>query len=456
MTRTPLALTALLAALAAALPSTASAAPVLNGTFPTSGKPRYLTRGADGNVWFTMSDSTKEFGRITPNGTVTEYDSPNDMNGANGIAPGPNNTIWIAENTEVVRVPIANPNAGQSFDVPLLTDPKGLAYGPDKHIWAASNDDVIEIDPANGAVIDDYTVMGMSARGVARSSGFIWVADFGGKRVIKVSPAGATTPFDVPVQPQEVAGGPNQIAIAMPNSLFGRMGLNGPPVLTTSMPATDPFGIVFGPDGAYWTAQFGSHSIGRVTPSGGYTTLNMPAGSGPRHITNGLNNTLFVGLETAKRIARVTGVVRPVTPPPPDTTKPVITRLRAKPRTLRVFGPRRRRGTRFRFNSTEAGRAVLRIQRARRGRRLASGKCVKPTQAPRRARRCTRWGRVGTLRRNAKAGRNSIRFAGRVRGKLLQRGRYRVVVTVRDAAGNRSAPRRTRFRVPRQRRPRRT
>ena len=81
--------------------------------------------------------------------------------------------------------------------------------------------------------------------------------------------------------------------------------------------------------------------------------------------------------------------------------------------------------------------------------------CVKPSRAPRSARKCTRWVRVATLRRTAKVGPNSIRFAGRPRGKALKPGRYRAVVTVTDAAANRSAPKRTRFKVAKLRRVRR-
>jgi streptogramin lyase len=40
----------------------------------------------------------------------------------------------------------------------------------------------------------------------------------------------------------------------------------------------DPRGIVTGPDGAYWIAQFAARKLGRLTPQGGYTTLGgLPA-----------------------------------------------------------------------------------------------------------------------------------------------------------------------------------
>ena len=49
--------------------------------------------------------------------------------------------------------------------------------------------------------------------------------------------------------------------------------------------------------------------MARLTPGGGYTTpIALPAGSGPRRIAAGADNTLWVTLETSKQIARITGV----------------------------------------------------------------------------------------------------------------------------------------------------
>jgi hypothetical protein len=55
--------------------------------------------------------------------------------------------------------------------------------------------------------------------------------------------------------------------------------------------------------------------------------------------------------------------------------------------------------------------------------------------------------RVTTLGAAGKAGKNRMRFSGRVRGRALARGRYRAVVQAIDAAGNRAAPRRVSFTV---------
>jgi hypothetical protein len=113
---------------------------------------------------------------------------------------------------------------------------------------------------------------------------------------------------------------------------------------------------------------------------------------------------------------------------------------RATARVVRV-----RRGTRFRYTLSEPACMTLRIKRALPGRR-SGGRCVRPTPQLERAKRCTRYRTVGTLRRSGAKGTNRIRFSGRIGKRALRAGRYRAVIRATDAAGNRSARKRARFR----------
>lgn len=62
--------------------------------------------------------------------------------------------------------------------------------------------------------------------------------------------------------------------------------------------------------------------------------------------------------------------------------------------------------------------------------------------------RASRWVRLrGSFGRSGALGANGLSFAGRLRGRLLVPGRYRVVALARDGAGNVSAPARTAFRI---------
>jgi hypothetical protein len=83
------------------------------------------------------------------------------------------------------------------------------------------------------------------------------------------------------------------------------------------------------------------------------------------------------------------------------------------PRTFAVAGARasrkvRRTGTTVRWTLDRAAALRLTVQK--------------------RAARGNRWSTVGTLRRSAKPGAGTLRFSGRLGGKALKPGRYRLVL----------------------------
>lgn len=135
-----------------------------------------------------------------------------------------------------------------------------------------------------------------------------------------------------------------------------------------------------------------------------------------------------------------------------DTIRPVISSFRTSSRTIatsaRASAAARRRSVRFRFRLSESARVRIAIERALAGRRKA-GRCVAPSKARKRAKRCTRWRGVTTLRKQGKSGPNSVRFSGKVRGRALRAGRYRAVATAKDAVGNQSRRRKAGFSVAR-------
>jgi hypothetical protein len=102
-------------------------------------------------------------------------------------------------------------------------------------------------------------------------------------------------------------------------------------------------------------------------------------------------------------------------------------------------------GTRVRFRLDRAARMRFRAERARTGRRVG-GRCRKATAKNRHNRRCTRYVTVkGSASRAARAGANSVRFRGRLGGRRLSAGRYRLIVRATDGVA--SATRRLAFRI---------
>jgi len=78
------------------------------------------------------------------------------------------------------------------------------------------------------------------------------------------------------------------------------------------------------------------------------------------------------------------------------------------------------------------------------------GKCVRPVRANRRNRRCTRQALLrGAFTDSGAAGRNALKFSGRLGGIRLPPGQYWLRAIATDDAGNASAPKWRAFRIAR-------
>jgi hypothetical protein len=139
--------------------------------------------------------------------------------------------------------------------------------------------------------------------------------------------------------------------------------------------------------------------------------------------------------------------------PPGDTAAPLFDGpVTVTNRVFRV-GPasvaRRRarpRGTAFRYTLSEPAQLGVAIERRAAGRRVGT-RCRAATRRLRKRPRCTRWLPRGSFAASAVAGPNRTPFSGRIRRRALKRGRYRARLAATDAAGNRSAEQRVRFRI---------
>jgi len=162
-----------------------------------------------------------------------------------------------------------------------------------------------------------------------------------------------------------------------------------------------------------------------------------------------------------------------------DTAGPSVSGFGASDTTLRPG-----QGTTFSFISSEAGSAVLTIDKRVPGLRLRQRgrtRCLVQTRRRLRSlrrslgrrrdvrrlrgrarrrrvnrlvrrRRCRAWRKVGEIRQPVTPGRNTIVFSGRVAGRRLSPGTYRARLVVRDRAGNVSRTETLIFRVLRPRR----
>jgi len=150
---------------------------------------------------------------------------------------------------------------------------------------------------------------------------------------------------------------------------------------------------------------------------------------------------------TAAKAVTVTGDAPAAAAPqgPVDVTLPpvvkslaltggVLSRARfaVVPKGGRVGG---RRGATLLVNASEPATLTLTFERGRRGRRVA-GRC---TPGARKGARCTSYRAAGTLTITLRRGDNAIALTGRVAGKALKTGPYRLRAVARTADGRRSS-----------------
>ena len=267
-----------------------------NTTIQPQADPYGITLGADGNLWFTEL-GRGDVGRITPTGTITEFELTDDPVTMTGIESGPDGNLWIAENfSEMIgRLPTTgSPLTEFGAGLTLGGRPMEIATGPDGNLWF--------------------------------NEGFA-------TKIGKINPAGVITEYSSGTHvAEDVAAGPDgniwftqQSNSTMDLGGIGRIATDGTGLmefnagLTSNGYGSGLHSIVAGPNGNLWfTAQI-TAKIGRITPTGTITEFPVGVpGAAPTAITVGPDNNIW--FTTNLGIGRVlTGAG---TPDPTDPTGP--------------------------------------------------------------------------------------------------------------------------------------
>ena len=207
---------------------------------PTGLSPFEITRGPDGNLWFTVQDiatNSGKIGKIDYTGAITEYTVP-----------------------------------GESL-------PWDITSGHDGKLWFASNEfHFVGSVTTSGS----FTIYAVPALGpiVAGPQGAVWFATTTG--LGKISPAGKITSFPLSVTPFEIASGPDgDIWFTVENGnggMIGKMTTSGV-VTEYAVPGNLGVGITSGPDKNIWVLMANGPSPGsilRVTTAGAVTEFPLP------------------------------------------------------------------------------------------------------------------------------------------------------------------------------------
>lgn len=352
------ALAALVALLAAA---SAVAAPAVSGEFdvPGLGSNNKLVQGPDGNMWVTTGGGGKDVAKITPEGKVEEF-AIEAVTPA-GIAVGPEGRLWVGRNGGLVSFLPADPTGTkQVHNIALIGNQPSVVLGSDNNLWVVGEgkETVVRVPPANPVLgATAFPVAGLSGpKDIDAAGALVVIAGF--EHIFAVNAAGAVVGDQkVSGQAQGVGGNPNgQYAFTQPVNTPKEIGLLAPGVapIVRSAEGTDPFGITLGADGAYWSPEFISDGLSRITADGTVSGLKgFAKSSAPRQIAAGPGNTLWVTLEMTKKVGRVSGLEPPAPPPPPPPTTKPSAKIDKGPKGKVTTRARKAKVT-FRFSSTDA------------------------------------------------------------------------------------------------------
>jgi virginiamycin B lyase len=203
--------------------------------------PYSITAGNDGAMWYLAGGRV---GRITPSGQVTEFPVATGSAAEGEIVSGSDGNLWFTKREDsgldaIVRVTLS----GEATHFPLPnreSGPHAIVPGPD---------------------------------------GNLWFTEIFGNRIGRITPSGQITEFSVPSRPLDIVAGHDGNLWFTTEGGIGRISTVGqvsPPLPTEA--GSGP--LVAGPDLRLWFADAGSGALGRVTPDGRRSTLQLETSGG--------------------------------------------------------------------------------------------------------------------------------------------------------------------------------
>jgi virginiamycin B lyase len=231
-----------------------------------------ITAGADGNFWFSLSNST-QVARITPKGQITTFRTPTLSNPA-FMTLGPDGNVWFGEGSTGKIASITPTGQITERQFSFFGVSVGITTGSDGNIWFSDQTDhaIWSYNLSTGIFTEFKTPTSNSYPGdmTLGSDGNVWFTEQAVSKFAKITPSGRITEFSGVDSPTSIAAGP---------------------------------------DGNLWIASAFTPTIARVTTAGVITLFPVP--HTPSIIRPGAADDLLFTSFTANTIASITtdGVV---------------------------------------------------------------------------------------------------------------------------------------------------
>ena len=264
-----------------------------------------------------------------------------------GMVAGADGNIWFGDAGQGKVGFITPTGAITEFDLPTdVGGPMRMAVGPDRNLWITTivpgphQDWILRMSP-KGAVTR-FQVTGRPEGITAGPDGNLWFTEVAADRIGRMTPGGVLTEFRLPGTdraPRGIVTGPDGnlwfVESHFNHSAIGRITTKG--AVTeyslggSSTDQLQPTEIVAAPDGNLWFNQTHPSApqgeVGRITTSGAVTIFPFPAGGRPLGMAVGVDGNVWVADGGGNAVVRVSpsGVMRPFALPRRDSQPSEIT-----------------------------------------------------------------------------------------------------------------------------------
>jgi streptogramin lyase len=415
-----------------------------------------IAAGSDGALWFTERGGNR-IGRIATDGTITEHSTGlTPGSGPTGIVAGPDGALWFAEygGKRIGRITTAGAITEYSTGLTANSRPDAIAAGPDGALWFTEElpnqvgpNKIGRITTA-GAITEFPVPTASRLLGIAAGSdGALWFTEFEANQI------GRITTGDGP--PGPAPGGPTPGGPAP--------GPGGPPPSGLRPTSTSVGGCIYDTASFFYscTVTVSDRGAAPATKPGGFVNLARFPGGGcalggpgtgsarcvtvivpPATQTNSTITANYAGDASHAPSSGSTSLA-PVSDQLPGKLS-VITTIKMNPPSMFPAPTggstsRAQPGSVVTYTLRAPARVRFTVQRPAPGRLTALGRgrsrrvrCNPATRANRTGRPCTRYATLpGSFTRLGVKGTNSFRFRGRIGGRTLRPGRYRLAGTPR-------------------------
>ncbi len=268
--------------------------------------------GPDGHIWFT-EPSLNKIANIDPNGNIQELPVTSAVPIGSltvGSLTWDNGTLWFTESYGDSVIGTIDPTTGNitsTSSLPFgdLSNPGGAidTVGPDGKLWinATAPNSFASFDPSTSTMTEYHTPFGIRGM-VFGSDGNLWMGAVVQEDGIVPDPDQNNAESNA----SEVNDDDNEIARFNPAT--GQIDEFPTPPSANPLAGSDvgPYELTLGPDGNVWFTDVDKNYIGSITPTGVVTTFPIPTGnSSTPGLTVGGDGNIWFAEETGHKIGEI-------------------------------------------------------------------------------------------------------------------------------------------------------